>query len=72
MTTRILKTQRTKRVPVVLLHCPGCRAPRKAKPVGVATVDGRRLEVVECSDQSCSLRWVPTRQHIPTHAPAAA
>lgn len=72
MTTRIMRTQRTRKPPLVFLHCPGCRAPRKCRPVGTATVDGKRLEVVECTDKTCELRWVPTRQHIPAQTPAAA
>jgi hypothetical protein len=53
------------------LVCPACRAVRRVKPVGAATIGRQRREVVECLDPSCSLQWLPARSAIP-NPPAAA
>lgn len=38
-------------------HCPGCRRIRPAKNLGRAVVRGEHLDVFECQEPACSLRW---------------
>jgi len=64
MTTRIAKTSRTAKTPVVALICPACRGVRKCKPVGSGSVGGKRRDIVQCGDRSCELVWVPQRDHL--------
>jgi hypothetical protein len=71
LTKRLVKLSTASRPPVVSLVCPGCRAVRRVKPVGAATIGRQRREVVECLDPSCSLQWLPARSAIP-NPPAAA
>ncbi|NNN36120.1 hypothetical protein HLK59_38320 [Streptomyces sp. S3(2020)] len=54
-----------------ILLCPACRAQRRCRAVGTATVASQRREVVECGEASCGLQWVATRQDLTT-APAQA
>lgn len=72
VTTRMLKTARKPRKPVIVLLCPSCRASRRCTPAGTASVDGKRREVVQCSEKTCELLWVPAKIHVPASAPQAA
>jgi hypothetical protein len=64
MTTRLAKTSRTARTPVIALFCPACRAIRKCKPIGSGSVGGKRREIVQCGEPSCELAWVPQRTQL--------
>ncbi|MDH6125926.1 hypothetical protein [Kitasatospora sp. GP82] len=45
-----------------LKHCPACRRLRPARSLGQATVRGEQLEILECSEPSCALRWCIDRR----------
>lgn len=64
MTTRLTRTAKTARTPVITLMCPACRCLRKCRPVGTAVVAKRRREVLECTFESCGLQWLPARTHL--------
>lgn len=60
----------TKPVYAILL-CPACRAQRRCRAVGTATVGRQQRDVLQCTDASCELVWCPGREHL-TDAPATA
>ncbi|MEY9839681.1 hypothetical protein [Streptacidiphilus sp. EB103A] len=72
MATHLVRVSRTSRPPGVQVLCPACRSIRKARPVGVATIDGKRREILQCSEKTCELTWVPSKAHVPASAPRAA
>lgn len=69
VTTRILKTttKAPKRV-TVQVHCPACGTTRRCLSVGTGTVDGRRREIVRCTEKSCETEFLPQRRHLATAA----
>jgi hypothetical protein len=38
-------------------HCPGCRRIRPTKSLGRTVLRGEHLDVVECQEPACALRW---------------
>lgn len=65
MTTRILKTStRSPRKIYIQALCPSCRGVRKCQSVGTGTVDGRRREIVRCTEKSCEIEFLPQRRHL--------
>ncbi|WP_152627629.1 hypothetical protein [Streptacidiphilus melanogenes] len=65
MTTRLTKvsTKAPKRI-VVSVHCPACCTTRRCISVGTGVVDGRRREIVRCTDKSCETEFLPKRRHL--------
>lgn len=38
-------------------HCPACRKTRPTKTLGRVVVRAEHLDVVECAEPACGLRW---------------
>ncbi|WP_152626493.1 hypothetical protein [Streptacidiphilus carbonis] len=64
MTSRLTRVSRSSKPAIVKLMCPSCRSVRRCSPVGIATIGRRRREVLECSESTCGLQWIPVRDHI--------
>jgi len=43
--------------PVRVVHCPACRRERVARLIGTATINGRRMPLAQCPDDTCELIW---------------
>lgn len=61
---------RTRR-PEILIMCPSCPVPRRARAVGAATGEIKRRDVVQCSEKSCELTQLPQRTHLASSPQAA-
>ena len=61
---------RTRR-PEILIMCPSCPVPRRARAVAAATGESKHREVVQCSEKSCELTWLPQRTHLVSGPQAA-
>lgn len=65
MTTRLTKTSTTTpRKVYIQVHCPACATTRRCQSVGTGTVDGRRREIVRCTEKSCETEFLPQRRHL--------
>lgn len=71
VTTRLTKVSCTSKTPAVQVVCPACRATRRCRSIGTATVNRTRREVLECGEPTCGLQWLPARTHL-TITPTAA
>jgi hypothetical protein len=53
-------------------HCPACRRNRPVRVLGRIVLAGRHLDVIECMEETCALRWcVSARPDLRTVGAAA-
>jgi hypothetical protein len=43
-------------------HCPGCRRIRPTRSLGRIVIRNEHLDVVECQEPPCGLRWCLSAQ----------